>query len=64
MDGNTTDKIGEWADTINNLLGATQLPMPAQFHLEQITLAMALMRDEMRAVYAEATGENPWEGHP
>lgn len=57
-----TDKIGEWADTLDNLLGATMLPMPAQFHLEQLTAAITAMRDEMRAAYVKATGENPWGG--
>ncbi len=58
---NDTDKIGEWAETLDNLLGAAQLPMPVQFHFERLTAAIAAMRDDMRAVYVESTGENPWD---
>lgn len=52
--------VGKQSDTIDNLIAASKLPMPADFHLTQIKNAMETMRDELREAYTGITGESPW----
>ena len=56
------DQIGEIADRCDNLAHAARLPMPPEFHVTQLTRALANVRDQLRALYVEASGDNPWEG--
>ena len=56
------DQIGEIADDCDNFAHAAQLPMPPQFHVEQLTRGFEHVRDLLRALYVEASGDNPWEG--
>ncbi len=58
------EKLGMAADTLANLLGAMELPMPAQFHLDRLKAALPEVRDAMRAVYVAETGDNPWSDAP
>lgn len=55
------ERIGLLADRVSNLLGAMKLPMPPQMHLDQLRKSLPELRDELRQLYADATGENPWE---
>jgi hypothetical protein len=56
------EKLGMAADELDNLLGAMALPMPAQFHLDQIKRALPGIRDTM--VYVAQVGDDPWATHP
>lgn len=58
------EKLGAAADELGNLLGAMALPMPAQFHLDQLKRALPGIRDTMRAIYVAQVGEDPWSTHP
>lgn len=53
--------LGELSDRCDNLFHAAQIPMPAEFHKEQLSHAMAEIRDELRRIYVSETGFNPWE---
>lgn len=55
------DKIGELSDRIENLTYAAKLNLPPAMHLEQITKVIVEIKDELRAIYKDTTGENPWE---
>jgi hypothetical protein len=55
------ERLGMLADRIDNLIGALQLAMPPQFHVEQLRSALPEIRDGLRNVYCVETGDNPWE---
>lgn len=52
--------LGEQADTLNNLLGAMQLPLPAEQHMAMLKPALFRVMEKLREVYVTETGENPW----
>ena len=58
------EQIGDVAETLDNLIGALQLRLPAQMHVDQLKLALPKLRDTLRLIYIAETGENPWETHP
>lgn len=61
MSESSAERVGLASDRIDNLLHAAQLPMPPAFHLKQITRALEEIRDELRDVVVEETGNNPWK---
>lgn len=58
------DAIGRLADKANNFAHATLLPLPAKMHAEQLSIGMKDIRDALRKIYVEASGDNPWEDEP
>lgn len=52
------------AQTINNLLGALELRLPAETHIQHLRPNLKDVRDELRRLVVEVKGEDPWEGHP
>ncbi len=52
--------LGMAADDVNNLLGAMQLPLPAEQHLAMLKPALFKIMERMREVYILETGDNPW----
>ena len=60
MSAANIEKVAEVAETLDNLLGALQLPMPPAFHVEQMKSHLPDLREKLRAVYVAETGENPW----
>lgn len=55
------EKLGQAIDRVGNLDGALQLPMPAQFHVDQLKKLLPECVAELRAAFVKLTGENPWE---
>lgn len=55
------EKIGEIADQIDNLMGAMKIPMPPNFHLEQLKSALPEISGKLKEIYVKSLGENPWE---
>ena len=49
------------AETLDNLIGALALPMPAALHVEQMKRKLPAIRDALRKVYVVETGDNPWD---
>lgn len=60
MQATSTQLLGDAADTLDNLCHAAMLPMPAQFHLDQLKAALPEVVKNLRAVYVAETGKNPW----
>jgi ElaB/YqjD/DUF883 family membrane-anchored ribosome-binding protein len=55
------NELGELADNIDNIISATNLPMPPEFHLNQIKQNMHDWSKEIKKIYVELTDENPWQ---
>lgn len=55
------EKLGNLADQANNLAAASQLPLPATMHVEQLRNGLVSIDLALRGLYVEISGENPWE---
>lgn len=55
------EKLGLLIDSLDNLAHALELPLSPQMHVEQIGNALPEKVKELKEVYVEITGENPWE---
>lgn len=60
---NNFEELGVLIDSIDNLYHALKIPMPAQFHIDQLNISLPEKIKEFRNVYVKITGENPWEFH-
>ena len=58
------DRLGRLADGLDNVLYATQLPVPAQVHVGALQSKIRETRDEIVALVREVTGQDPWETNP
>ena len=58
------EQISDVAETLDNLAGALQLPMPAPMHVTQLRGRLPELRDSVRSIYTALTGNNPWITHP
>lgn len=58
------DRLGRLADTLENTLFGTRMPMPATFHLDAVKTIAREVRDEIATLYREVSGEDPWETNP
>lgn len=56
-----SEEFGEIIDRIDNLLGSLELPMPAEFHVNQMKHELSEISDKLKRIYVEEEGENPWE---
>lgn len=54
------EEVGRLADEVDNYLAATNLPMPAAFHLEQLKAGLKGMSAKLKEIYTAVSGENPW----
>lgn len=54
------DQIGRLADKADNYLAATNLAMPAEFHLKQLKAGLKEISDSLKAIYEGLTGSRPW----
>lgn len=52
--------LGEQADSLNNLLGAMELPFSPSQHMEMLRPAIFRIMEKLREVYVIETGDNPW----
>lgn len=57
----TIQEIGDMADTMDNLVAATQMKLPAEFHLQQLKGNLIEMSAQIKEYYVAMTGENPWD---
>lgn len=60
MKPESAEDLGKAADTVDNLIHAMMLPMPATVHLQALKESLPALRDRLRAIYIAETGENPW----
>ncbi|HCZ8394890.1 hypothetical protein CMT42_14785 [Elizabethkingia anophelis] len=61
MNEEQKETLGGIADKVNNLTGALEIPMPADFHVTQLKSILPEVVQELRDLYKDVTGENPWE---
>lgn len=54
------DEFAEVIETIDNLLGALELPMPAEFHVNQMKRELEEVSTKLKQIYVEEEDENPW----
>lgn len=54
------DKLGAEIDRLENLNGALQLGMPAEFHVRQLREALPDVARRLKEAYVGMTGQNPW----
>lgn len=54
--------LGEFADELDNLHGATQLAMPPAYHLKQLQRALPELSARIKALVVEISGNDPWHG--
>lgn len=56
----SVEKVGRIADSVDSLLVAMKMPMPAQFHLAQLKVALVDISTQLKDIYICVSGENPW----
>lgn len=54
------ETLGDMIDKLDNLIGATKLPMPDKFHMEQLRTALPLVSQRLKEAYQAISGSNPW----
>ena len=63
MTSDTIERLGELADSCDYYL-ALDIPfMPKSLLLDGMKTGLKEVRDALREIYIEATGDNPWEGN-
>lgn len=62
MNEEQKEKFGELIDEFENLVFALKTPfLPAEIHLEGVRGALPEKVEELKKLYIEITGDNPWE---
>ena len=46
-----SNEIGELKDTVDNLRGALEIPMPPQFHVTQMKNQLAEISEKLKNIY-------------
>lgn len=54
------EPLGLLIDELDNLAHALKLPLPPQMHIEQIKISLPDKVMQLKKMYVEITGENPW----
>ncbi len=55
------EHIGLAIDTLENLIHAMNIPIPAQTHLDMLKHSLPEVLEQLKDGYVLAFGENPWE---
>lgn len=55
------EKLGQLIDSIESLACGLDIPMSADFHVEQLKKILPEKVEKLKEVFVEITGENPWE---
>lgn len=55
------DEFAEVIERIDNLWGALEIPMPVEFHVNQMKRELEEVSDKLKRIYVEEEDENPWE---
>ncbi len=54
------DTLGQQADRIDSLVSGMVMPLPPQFHLDQLALILPDISAAIKKFVVEQSGENPW----
>jgi hypothetical protein len=55
------EKLGRLIDDLESLCCGLDIPMSADFHVEQLKEILPAKVREFKEVFENITGENPWE---
>lgn len=55
------EELGQLIDSIESLACALELPMSAFVHLQQMKILLPEKVAELKKVFEDITGENPWD---
>ena len=55
------EELGQLIDSIENLAHGLNIPMTADFHVSQLKKILPEKVKELKAVFVEITGDNPWD---
>jgi hypothetical protein len=55
--------LGEQADRIDSLVAGLVMPLPAQFHLDQLREILPDISNRIKRFVVQTSGEDPW-GQP
>ena len=55
------DRIGRLVDTADNYLALDKLNMPIEMKLDAFKTGLRELSRDLKALYVELAGENPWE---
>lgn len=55
------ERLGVLIDEVENLACALNFSLPAQMHVEQLKISLPKKVEELKKVFIDITGENPWE---
>ena len=55
------DEFAEIIERIDNLRGALEIPMPVEFHINQMKRELKGVSDKIKRIYVEEEDENPSE---
>jgi hypothetical protein len=58
------EKLGKLVDRIDNLVHAGAIPMPDKLRVTALTEALPDLHSELKALYVEIAGEDPWADPP
>jgi hypothetical protein len=54
------NSLGEEADRLDSLVAGLELPLPPQFHLEQLKEILPDISKQIKLFVIQEAGENPW----
>jgi hypothetical protein len=54
------EKLGELIDSIDNMSHGLNIPMPPNFHIEQLKSILPEKVKELKDCFVDITGKNPW----
>ncbi|MCK9220215.1 MAG: hypothetical protein M0P47_09230 [Bacteroidales bacterium] len=55
------EKLGRLIDSLESLAYGLALPIPSQFHIDQLKKILPQQINEFKKSFIEITGENPWD---
>lgn len=58
---NKFEKLGQLIDSIDSLANGLNIPMPSDFHVQQLKSILPERVKKLKESFVEITGENPWE---
>jgi hypothetical protein len=55
------ETLGQLIDSLDNFAHALKMPLPPQMHVEVLSKSLPEKVKELKSVFVEITGENPWD---
>jgi hypothetical protein len=55
------EALGQLIDSLDNLAYALNIPLPPQMHVERLGISLPEKVRQLKEVFVEITGNNPWD---